>query len=335
MIRYAVIGTGWIARSFIDGAALIPGLSLAAVYSRKEETARAFVQDLSPAPTIYTDLEAMASADDIDAVYIASPNCAHYVQSKIFLEHGKHVLCEKPITVRPEELQELQALAQEKGVIYMEAIIMCHMPQRHIVKEAFGRLGRIRSAHIDFSQLSSKYQDLLAGEVPNIFNPQCCTGALMDLGVYCTYFVAYLWGAPERVTAEASFLDTGADSTGACLLTYPDCLVTMTYGKAGQDRCGSQIQGDQGTLTLDSVSCLSGIRLWSASRTAEEAEELWGSDDRTTMMKNEARDFWRYITDPSGTRAEYEENTRLALTVSRILWQMRRSAAIRFPDDPE
>ena len=65
----------------------------------------------------------MAADEEIDAVYIASPNRLHYEQSKLFLQHGKHVICEKPITVEPEELQELQELAQQKNLIYIEALI--------------------------------------------------------------------------------------------------------------------------------------------------------------------------------------------------------------------
>ena len=229
--------------------------------------------------------------------------------------------CEKPITVRPEELIELQSLAESRHLIYMEAILMCHLPQRGLVRQALPALGRIRSAHIDFSQLSSKYHDLMNGSLPNIFNPACCTGALMDLGVYCAYFAAYLWGMPDSIQAAASFLPTGADSTGTCILRYPDLLVTMSYAKAGQDHAGSQIQGDRGTLTLESVSRLAGIRLWPESG---EPQLLWDSDSKAVMMSGEALDFWRYITDPAGTRSEYEENMMAA---------MRADAGVRFAGD--
>lgn len=332
MIRYAVIGTGWIARSFIDGAASVPGLSLAAVYSRREETGRAFVQDFAPDLPVYTDLEALAGSPDIDAVYIASPNHMHYAQSKTMLLHGKHVICEKPVAVRPEEVEELQTLARSRWLVYMEAIIMLHLPQRVLLKEAVAQLGRIRSAHIDFSQLSSKYHDLMAGNLPNIFNPACCTGALMDLGLYCVYFAAYLWGMPDSVQARATFIPSGADIGGACILGYPDLTVTLSYAKAGQDRCGSQIQGDKGTLTLESVSQLSGIRLWQEDGSSR---LLWGPESRFVMMSGEALDFVRYITRPEETRQEYEENAALALTVSRIMAQMRSAAGIHFPGEPE
>lgn len=91
-IRYATIGTSWITREFIGGAALAGGLQLAAVYSRNEESGAAFAAGLGGVP-VYTDLEKLA-ASGIDAVYIASPNSLHYPQSRFFLERGIHVLCE-------------------------------------------------------------------------------------------------------------------------------------------------------------------------------------------------------------------------------------------------
>lgn len=193
----------------------------------------------------------MAASPDIDAVYIASPNVLHAAQSRLFLENGKHVLCEKPLAARPEEVESLQALAANRGLVYMEAIMLLHMPQLAVLEDAVGRLGRISLAHFDFSQLSSKYPAYLEGAaLPNIFNPAMETGALMDLGVYCVYPALYLFGEPEGLTASAVFLDSGADGAGAAVLRYPDKVAVLTYSKTGQAVAPSQIVGDRGTLTI-------------------------------------------------------------------------------------
>lgn len=188
----------------------------------------------------------MAASPDIDAVYIASPNVLHAAQSRLFLENGKHVLCEKPLAARPEEVESLQALAANRGLVYMEAIMLLHMPQLAVLEEAVGRLGRISLAHFDFSQLSSKYPAYLEGAaLPNIFNPAMETGALMDLGVYCVYPALYLFGEPEELTASAVFLDSGADGAGAAVLRYPDqgggahLFQNRPGGRALSDRGGS------------------------------------------------------------------------------------------------
>lgn len=97
MLRFGTIGTGWIANSYVDGA-LDSGLwQLTAVYSRTKEKGLAFAAPYG-VETVFTDLEEMAATDKIDAVYIASPNKLHIEQARVFLEHGKHVICEKPLS---------------------------------------------------------------------------------------------------------------------------------------------------------------------------------------------------------------------------------------------
>ena len=154
-MRYGVIGTGWIAKSFIDGARMLCNSDFAAVYSRTQESGGRFARE-NNIPTVYTDINKFAKGD-FDAVYIASPNRLHYEQSKLMLENGKHVICEKPITVEPEELEELQVLAKKNGLIYIEAIMYMFNPARDLLKDAIAKIGRLTSVHFDFSQLSSKY----------------------------------------------------------------------------------------------------------------------------------------------------------------------------------
>ena len=120
-MRYGTIGTSWITEAFIAGAAIAGGMELTAVFSRSRETGQGFAARHGN-PRVFTDLQQMAESDCIDAVYIASPNALHFIQSKLFLEHGKHVICEKPITVTPAQYCEAASIADRKRLIYMEAI---------------------------------------------------------------------------------------------------------------------------------------------------------------------------------------------------------------------
>ena len=92
MIRFAVIGTNWITRQFVDAAHETGKYKLTAVYSRSLEQAQAFANDYL-VEHLFTSLEAMAQSDAIDAVYIASPNSLHFPQTTLFLSHKKHVIC--------------------------------------------------------------------------------------------------------------------------------------------------------------------------------------------------------------------------------------------------
>ena len=217
------------------------------------------------------------------------------------LSAGKHVICEKPITVEPEELIELQALAAEKGLVYIEAIMYMHNPVRELLRETVGRLGKVTSAHFDFSQLSSKYPAYKRGELPNIFNPALATGGLMDLGIYCVY-------------PAVDLLSSGADGAGSVIFNYADKVVTFTYSKLAQDRAGSQIFGDEGTLKIGSISKLTDMEL-----IAENGEKysVHGDTPKAELMGNEAKAFERFIAGNDADK--YALSSKIALQNLAVL----------------
>ncbi len=324
MIKYGVIGSGWIAEEFVKGAQTVEGMCFAAMYSRTYEKGREFAEKFG-CETVYTDLEELAKSD-IDAVYIASPNLLHYEQSKMMLEHGKHVLCEKPITITPDEFEELFSLAQSKNLIYTEAIMMMHSPLKDKVKNALGKIGKITTAHFDFSQLSSKYAALKRGENPNIFNPEMKTGCLRDLGIYCYYPAVEFFGIPEKISASAGFIETGADGYGTAVLDYPDKQVTLTYSKIGQDYLGSQIFGDEGTVTIESISKLTGVKIhYSDGRTEDVTSEV----DKHILMACEAENFYNFITDFENNKEKYFEINHKVLEVNKLMYEVKNQCKIK------
>lgn len=299
MIKFGVIGSGWIAEEFVKGAKLVDGFIFSAMYSRTYEKGKSFAEKFGDVP-VYTDINDFAKSD-IDAVYIASPNSLHYSQSKLMLENGKHVLCEKPITITPEEFIELDALAGSKNLVYTEAIMMLHLSQRKIIKEKLKALGNISTAHFDFSQLSSKYPALLRGENPNIFNPAMKTGCLRDLGIYCFYPAIDFFGVPKKIISSAGFLPTGADGYGAAILNYDDKQITLTYSKIGQDFSGSQIIGDKATMTFGSISKLTDVEIHYNDGSKE---KLVGEIEKHILMSEEAKDFCGYISSKDNNLSE-------------------------------
>ena len=259
-MKLASIGTSKIAAMFLSAAKKAGGIDYVAAYSRTEETGRRFAA-ANGARKVYTDLKAMAEDDETDAVYIASPNRLHYQQSKLFLEHGKHVLCEKPLTTTLAQEEELNRLADEKGLVYAEAIMSVHTPAFSLLRDQIKTIGRIRTVNFVFCQLSSRYPAYIAGELPNIFNPELHAGCLMDIGVYNIYLAAALFGKPESIVSDARFLPSGADASGTALLKYKDFTVNLIYSKVGQNYSPSEIIGDKGTISIGSVSQLTGIDL--------------------------------------------------------------------------
>lgn len=322
-MRYGVIGTGWIAKSFIDGARMLCNSDFVAVYSRTKESGGRFA-DENGIDKVYTDINEFAKGD-FDAVYIASPNRLHYEQTKLMLQSGKHVICEKPITVEPDELEELQTLAKENGLIYIEAIMYMFNPAANLLKDAIKKIGRITSVHFDFSQLSSKYPAYLEGKLPNIFNPALATGCLMDLGIYCVYPSLDLFGMPDKITACAHFMESGADGSGNAAFLYDDKLVNLTYSKLGQDRLGSQIFGDEGTITIESISKLINMKLIDNKGNVT---EIIGDVPKEKIMGYEAEAFENFIKNPDDPY--YETVKKRALQVSRVMKEIRDISGIKF-----
>lgn len=323
-IRYATIGTSWITREFIGGAALAGGLQLAAVYSRNEESGAAFAAGLGGVP-VYTDLEKLA-ASGIDAVYIASPNSLHYPQSRFFLERGIHVLCEKPAALDPAQLLDLQNLAASKKLVCVEALMFLYSPTRFILGEAIERAGKITSARLDFSQYSSRYSALKNGEKPNVFSNKMGGGCLMDLGMYCVCPMLSYFGEPEGIFCSVSRFDTDTDLAFSAVFTYPFGDVAVTCSKAGQSRLGSEFIGEGGTVCVESLSLLGNIRFINASGVSE---QLVPMPERRLVLSYEAREFRDFMIAPERTRQRLKEVCEASLGVAMYLEKMRSLAGIK------
>ena len=326
MIKLATIGTSWITKAFLMSCELLKTkFQLTAVYSRNYEKGLEFGKSFG-CERVICDLQELALDPEIEAVYIASPNTFHYSQSKLMLQNKKHVLCEKPITVKTQELEELQTLAKLNGVVYMEAIMGPHLPAWATVVDTISDLGRISHARFDFSQRSTKLDGYLRGEHQNIFDPKMATGALMDLGIYCIYPAICWFGEPKDVYSYCRFLDTGADGEGGAILHYDDLNVELTWSKTGETRLGSEIVGENGTIVMPSISTLRNAQFIAKDGTVE---PLFHNPEKPELMSYETTNFYRYITDIN-CRNELEKMNKFAVSVSRLMQTIREQCNIKF-----
>lgn len=327
MIKLATVGTSWITRCFIGGIDLLPECyTLTAVYSRDRKRGKEFLRETGKTAEVFTDLQLMAESDNIDAVYIASPNSLHFEQAMLMVKNGKHVIVEKPMVTSEEQFMKLSDAARENNVIFMEAIIPMHLPARKKIKEALGRIGRIQSSRFQFCQLSSKYKDYILGNNPNIFNPAFATGTLMDLGIYCVYPAIDLFGLPEIISTQATFMESGSDSAVTSTFKYYDHLVSVISSKTCQSDLPSEILGDCGKLTIWHISKYDNVSVTIDGET----QQLVGVMSKEELMSYEAKDFYRYITQREETKGEYEQMNALALTVCAVMEAMRLQADIKF-----
>ena len=188
---------------------------------------------------------------DLDLIDIASPNRFHAEQALAALEHGKHVIVEKPAAVTRGDVQRLIDAARANGVYFFEAITTLFMPQYEACRLLLPKLGRIEQAHITYAQYSSRYDAYLRGENPNIFNPAMQAGALNDMGVYCVHMAVDLFGAPQDVRYLAELGPNGIDLAGRLTLMYPSLTCEILTAKNADLGSGCRITGENGWFAED------------------------------------------------------------------------------------
>ncbi len=327
MVRLATVGTSGICESFLGGAAITNEYKLASVYSRSYEKGRAFAEKFG-CETVFTSLEKMAKSDLIDAVYIASPNVFHVPQSRLFLENGKHVLCEKPIVTNSADYLELKTLANQKGLIYMEAIIPRHISAYGDVHKALKEIGKITSAEIKYNQRSSRMDAFLRGEQVNIFDMSLHAGALMDLGVYCVYGAVDLLGVPKGITAQKNLLWGGADGSGEIYFNYEDFNAVLSYSKVDNAPSVSKIVGENGVLEIEMISQYAGVYLIKNGKKTLIAGHL----SKAEQMSHEAACFADYIKSFEENKDDYIKASNLCLNVHECMDKVKTAAGLIYPE---
>jgi scyllo-inositol 2-dehydrogenase (NADP+) len=252
MIRIATVGTGAITASFVDAVSRTQGVRLAVVHSRDARRAAELAARWGARPV--TSFAALLEADDVDAVYLASPNALHVVQAEAAIAAGKHVLVEKPAALSAPEWMRLVAAARAAGVVVLEAMRTAYDPGFAEVRRLLPELGAIRRASLRFESRSARYDRVLAGEQVNVFDPAMGGGALRDLGVYGLFAMVALFGEPDDVSGRAVEVASGAPGAGIVVARYPGLVVDVSYSKITRSLLASEIQGEDATLTVDRIA---------------------------------------------------------------------------------
>jgi len=328
MVRFGVIGTSRITDDFIRCASLHSEFSLEAIYSRTEEHGRVFA-DKHGVKRVFTDLQEMARCNRIDAVYIASPNSLHASQAILFMSHGKHVLCEKPIASNCKELSMMVEASRKNQVLLMEAMKSTFIPSFQAVKQNIHKIGTVRRFFSNFCQYSSRYDGYKAGEVPNAFNPVFSNGSIMDIGVYCVFPAVYLFGKPSKVSANAIMLHSGIDGAGSIVLHYPEMEVIISHSKITNSEVLNEIQGENGIIVIDKISTPKMVKIIYRDGTSEDISQEQCND----FMYYEVEEFIQLIKN---NKIESSMNTlQISLDVRGIIDECRRQIGLTFPADDE
>ena len=240
--RIGIIGTGRIANRFIPEAKLVSGVNTQGVYNPHTESAERFAEKWEI--EAYKDIEDFYNA--IDAVYIASPHETHYAYIKSALEHGKHVLCEKPMVLKREEAEELFAYAKERNLILFEGIKTAYCPgfDQLMGIACSGLIGTIRNVEACFTKLENpekrELTDLKYG------------GSFIELGSYCMLPIIKLFGEEYTdVRFDTINADNGLDLFTKVSFKYPNGIATATCGLGVKSEGRLLISGTKGYIIAE------------------------------------------------------------------------------------
>lgn len=333
-ITFGTIGTGWITEAFIKAASKKNQWQLHAVFSRKQEQAEAFASKFD-CKTTYTSLESLAADKDMQAVYIASPNSHHYAHAKQLLQAGKHVILEKPATSTPAELDDLFATAKQHGVFLIEAFRHIQEANYKLLRDLVNeqkRLGPIYGASLTYASYSSRYNNVLAGETPNIFSLDFSGGSLVDIGVYPVSFAIALFGAPTSQTYVPFICRTGVDGGGVIILQYETFGVQINHSKGYQSFAPCEIYGEKGTLSINGTTDIKSLKHWDpVSKKSEEFAGPLRDEKAQVNMEEEAEEFARILNEKD--EKALGELERISKDVVKVTSDLRRQGGVVYPAD--
>lgn len=245
-VRWAVVGTGDIASTFADDIRLCSNAELVAVCSRTSDKAAGFSHRFGPLEIVPT-IEALAAAPGIEAVYIATPNTAHFDTAMTLITAGKPLLVEKPLTTTAAQARALAQGSANSNVFVMEGLWTVFLPAvahlRQIVND--GVIGAIRSVRGELAFLKTFDPN------SRFFSPELGGGSLLDLGIYPIALTLSLFGNPQAVTGHWRQAGSIVDMSAEAILSYRDFQAHLS---CGFDRDGTNrfmIEGTKGTLAID------------------------------------------------------------------------------------
>ncbi|MBF6625659.1 Gfo/Idh/MocA family oxidoreductase [Aerococcaceae bacterium zg-BR9] len=256
MINVGIIGAGNIATKM---AKTIKGVEKAVAYaiaSRDSERALAFAEEYG-FKKAYNSYDALVRDENVDLVYIATPHNFHYEHAKLALENGKHVLCEKTVTLNATQFKKLTAIAFERHLTFVEAIWTRFMPMHQQLKMLLDD-GVIGEPQILYGNLSYYLE-----HVERMYDPNLAGGALLDLGVYPVHYALSLFGNDyQSIQSTMTKTELGVDRHTAITLQYPDGKIAQLMCSMNAFEQSSKILGTNGRIETTGIHHIEEIRVY-------------------------------------------------------------------------
>lgn len=319
ILNWGIIGTGWIATEMGDALNRVNG-EIYAVCSTSLEKAQKYAEKYK-VKKAYGNVDDMINDENIDIVYIATPHNSHYQFLIQALKAGKHVFCEKAITVNDKQLEEAVTIAREKKLVICDGVTLFHMPLFKKLKEVVdsGVIGDVKMVQVNFG--SCKEYDVNN----RFFSKELAGGALLDIGVYATSFARYFMRSkPNTILTTANFFETGVDETSGIILRNPEgqmAVMALTMrakqpkrgvvaGELGYIEVNNYPRGDKATITYTNDGRVETIELGETEK----------------ALDYEVKDMQDYVLNRSG-----EENLNYIRDVMATLTEIRKQWGMIYP----
>ncbi|HFH9925517.1 TPA: Gfo/Idh/MocA family protein [Streptococcus suis] len=319
--KWATLGTGVIANELVQALQAMGG-NLYSVANRTYDKGVEFAQKYG-IEKVYPEIDDVFEDPEVDIIYISTPHNTHINYLRKALKAGKHVLCEKSITLNSEELAEAIQLAEENQVILAEAMTIFHMPIYRQLSEvvASGKLGDLKMIQMNFG--SYKEYDM----TNRFFNKNLAGGALLDIGVYALSFVRwFMTEKPNQVLSQVKLAPTGVDEQVGILLSN-DAGEMATIALTLHAK-----QPKRGTIAYDKGY----IELYEYPRgqkavityTEDGSQEVIEAGETTKALSYEVADMEKAV-------AGIENTMHLAYTqdVMGIMTQLRKEWGLVYPEE--
>ena len=244
VLRWGVIGTGWIAERFVTALHASTGQQVVAVASRGAARAAEFAARLG-LPASYGSYAGLL-ATDVDVVYIATEHTAHLECATLALRAGKPVLVEKPLAVNATDAAAIAALAAEQNLFCAEAFWSFFLPKFDVIRQILdsGMLGKLNTLLADNGENLTTHR--------RVMNPELAGGPMLDLGPYVFGLADWVMGAQELVAASGQQHPAGVNGQLSALLSDPAGRQTLLHTTVlGATPTTATINGTLGTLLLD------------------------------------------------------------------------------------
>lgn len=319
--RWASLGCGVIGHQLAQALASLGG-GLYAVGNRTQSKAQAFAAQYGILK-VYERMEDVFTDPNVDIIYISTPHNTHINYLLPALAAGKHVLCEKSITLNSEELMRAVEAARAHDVVLAEAMTIYHMPIYRRLREimASGSLGPLRMIQMNFG--SFKEYD----RKNRFFNRSLAGGAMLDIGVYALSFVRYfLTSQPTEVLSQVKYAPTGVDEQASILLkNAEEEMAAITLSLHAK-------QPKRGTIAFENGY----VEMFEYPR-GERAVITWTADGRREeIAAGSTADALKYeVLDMEAAVAGERDDMHLDYTVDvmELMTQIRRSWGMWYPEE--